>query len=91
VRARVQRTRLFGFIATPDGVLRATPPIAASLLLIRPPKIFTIYRTLAAYVNGFFSFHRGYEISGPCPRPAHRSFADPSGNIFGGKLCFFIF
>jgi hypothetical protein len=23
----------------------------------------------------------------PVPRPAHRSFADPSGNIFGVKLC----
>jgi hypothetical protein len=23
----------------------------------------------------------------PPPRPAHRSFADPSGNIFGVKLC----
>jgi hypothetical protein len=23
----------------------------------------------------------------PCPRPAHRSFADPSGNILGSKLC----
>ncbi len=22
-----------------------------------------------------------------CPRPAHRSFADPSGNILGSKLC----
>jgi hypothetical protein len=26
---------------------------------------------------------RGYEV--PCPRPAHRSFADPSGNILGSK------
>jgi hypothetical protein len=26
-----------------------------------------------------------YEV--PCPRPAHRSFADPSGNIFEVKLC----
>jgi hypothetical protein len=26
-----------------------------------------------------------YEVR--CPRPAHRSFADPSGNILGSKLC----
>ncbi len=31
--------------------------------------------------------HRGYEIWGPLPRTAHRSFADPSGQIFGVKLC----
>jgi hypothetical protein len=48
------RTRLFVFIATPNGALRAPPTIAASLLLILPPKIFTIYRTWAAYVKGFF-------------------------------------
>ncbi len=84
------RTRLFGFIAMPNGALRAPhpPPIAASLLLIRPPKIFTIYRTWAANVKGFFFplDHRGYEIGSPLP-PAHRTFADPSGNIFGVKLC----
>ncbi len=44
------RTRLLGFIATPNGAL----PIAASLLLIRPPKIFTFYQTWDAHVKGFF-------------------------------------
>ncbi len=29
--------------------------------------------------------HRGYEIGGPLPRRC--SFADPSGNILGSKLC----
>jgi hypothetical protein len=27
---------------------------------------------------------RGYEV--PCPRPTHRSFADPSGNVLGSKV-----
>jgi hypothetical protein len=55
VRARALREPVFfGFIAVPNGALRAPPPIAAALLLIRPPKIFTIYRTWAAYVKGFF-------------------------------------
>jgi hypothetical protein len=48
--------------------LRAPPPIAASLLLIHPPKINKIYRTLS-------------------PAPPHCSFADPSSNIVGSKLC----
>jgi hypothetical protein len=82
------RTRLFGFIATPNG---APPTIAASLLLILPPKIFTIYRTWAAYVKGFFLSTEAMKYEVPCPHPAHRSFADPSGNIFGVKLCFLYF
>ncbi len=33
--------------------------------------------------------HRGHEIWGPpAPRPAHRSFADPAGNIFGVKILY---
>jgi hypothetical protein len=46
------------------GAARPPPPIAASLLLIRPPKIFTIYRTWAAHVKNFF-FPLKYEV--PCP------------------------
>jgi hypothetical protein len=84
-------TRLFGFIATPNRALRAPPPIAASLLLIRPPKIFTIYRTWAAYVKGFFLSTDAMKYEVPFPRPPHRSFADPSFNIFGVKLCFLYF
>ena len=37
-RACAARTRLFGFIATPNRALCAPPPIAASLLLIRSLK-----------------------------------------------------
>jgi hypothetical protein len=46
------RTRLFELIATQNRALRAHPsplPIAASLLLSRPPKIYKIYRTWAAH------------------------------------------
>jgi hypothetical protein len=47
------RARLFELIATPSGALRAVPPpIAASLLLIRPSKIYKTY--WAAHVKGFF-------------------------------------
>ncbi len=40
--------------------------------------------------QGFFSFHwttEAIKYEGPCPRPAHRRFPDPSGNILGSKLC----
>ncbi len=63
------RTRLFGFIATPNGALRAPPPIAASLLLIRPQKIFTIYRTWAAYVRDFFLSTEAMKYEVPAPAP----------------------
>ena len=55
-RARpcAERTRLFGLIAKPNGALRAPPPIAASLLLIRSPKIDKNYQSRAARVIGFF-------------------------------------
>ncbi len=36
------------------GAARPHPAIAASLLLIRPPKIFTFYQTWDAHVKGFF-------------------------------------
>ncbi|MFN9982977.1 MAG: hypothetical protein ACK53Y_23815 [bacterium] len=48
------RTRLFWFIAMPNGALCAPPPIAASLFLIRSLKIDKKnYRTRAARVMGF--------------------------------------
>jgi hypothetical protein len=54
VRARALRVPVFFLIATPNRALRAPPPIAASLLIIRPPKISKIYRTLAAHIKDFF-------------------------------------
>jgi hypothetical protein len=83
------RTRLFGFIATPNGALRAppSPPIAASYST--PKNIYNLLN-LGRPRQGLFSFHwtpeaMKYDVL--CPLPAHRSFADPSGNIFGVKLC----
>ncbi len=50
-------------------------------------KIHKIYPTWAAHVKDFFSFHRTAEaMRSPAPRPAHRSFADPSGNILASKV-----
>ncbi len=52
------------------GAARPSPPIAASLLLIRPPKIDKIYRNLGLPRQGLFFFpldHRDYEIGGPLP------------------------
>jgi hypothetical protein len=92
VRARAQRAPVFlGSLPCQTGRCAPPPPIAASLLLIRPPKIFTIYRTWAAYVKGFFLSTKAMKYEVPCPRPAHRSFADPSGNIFAANLCFFLY
>ncbi len=49
------------------GAARPSPPIAASLLLIRPLKIFTIYRTWAAHVKGFFLSTGPQWLWGPLP------------------------
>ncbi len=55
VRARALRAPVFlGSLPRQTGRCAPPPPIAASLLLIQPPKIFTIYRTWAAHVQGFF-------------------------------------
>ncbi len=101
------RTRLLELIAMPNGRCAPHPPIAASLLLIRPPKINKIHETRAARVKGFpenkcfsSSSNLGLPHQGLCsfhwttqamkqqaPCPAHRSFADPSGNVLGSKLC----
>ncbi len=72
------------------GAARPPLPIAASLLLIQPPKIYKIYPTWAAHVKGFFLStgpQRLWNMRAPATRSAHRRFADPSGNILGSKLC----
>ncbi len=61
----------FGLIATPNGALRAPPPIAASLLFLCIPKIKIIYRTRAARVKGIF-------LSTIPPRPESIQSARPS-------------
>ncbi len=71
--------------------LPPAPPIAASLFLILPPKLNKIYRTGAAHVMGFFLSAGSQGLrnrKSPTPRPPpHCSFADPSSNILGSKLC----
>ncbi len=61
------------------------PPIAASLLLIRSPKIDLKLSNLYSGrpCPGLFSFHWATEVKYevPCPRPANWSFADPSGDM----------
>jgi hypothetical protein len=83
------RTRLFGHIASPNGALRAPPPIKLRCFLFDTKNIYNL-SNLGRPRQGIFSFHwtteaMKYEV--PCPRPTHRSFADPSCNIFGVKLC----
>ncbi len=66
MRARALRAPAFlSSLAPQTG--RCAPPLAyaASLLLIRPLKIYKIYRTWAPHVKGFLHFpldRRGYEI-----------------------------
>jgi hypothetical protein len=76
------------------GAARPPPPVAASLLLIRPPKIYKIYRIWVAGVKGFFFqlSHRGqrvYRVPGllssrpnwvPPPPHPQESVAPPFGS-----------
>ncbi len=65
VRARALRAPVF-FNSLPSQTRRCAP-IAASLLLIRPLKIFTIYRSWAAHVKGFFLSTVPQRLWGPLP------------------------
>ncbi len=92
VRARALRAPIF---CHENRALRARPPppIAASLLLIRHPKIYKIYWTWAAHVKGIFSFHwttcRLQTLwnmrSLPPPRPSQLRWS--FRQYFGAKLC----
>jgi hypothetical protein len=87
VRARALRAPIFlGSLPRQTG--RCAPPPRPSQLrcfLLDPQKYLqSIELGPPTSRASFFPMeHRGYEIWGPLPRPAHRSFADPSGNIFG--------
>ncbi len=71
MRARALRAPVFlGSLTRQKGRCAHPPPITASLLLIRPPKIFTIYQTWAAHVKGFFLStgpQRLWNRKPPCP------------------------
>jgi hypothetical protein len=55
VRARALRAPAFlGALLRLTGRCAPLPTIAASLLLIQPPKIYHIYPTWAAHVKDFF-------------------------------------
>ena len=89
VRARALRAPVFlSSLPPPNGALRAPPPRPSQLhcFLFDPQKyIKSIQLWPPTSRTFFFSLdRRGYEV--PCPRPAHRSFADPSGNILGSKV-----
>ena len=73
VRARALRAPVFwNTLPCQTGAARPTPPIAASLLLIRPPKIYKISRTWAVHVKGFFLSTGPQRLWGPLP-PSHPS------------------
>ncbi len=85
VRARALRAPVF-LGSLPHQTGRCAPPS-------RPSQLRYIYNlsNLGRPRQGLFSIHldhRGYEKGSPLPpRPAHRSFTDPSSNIFEVKLC----
>ena len=90
VRARALRAPVF-LGSWPLRTWRCAPPRPSQLrcFLFNPQKYLqSIELGPPTSRASFFPMnHRGYEIWGPLPHPAHRSFADPSGNIFGVKLC----
>ncbi len=74
---------------TSNGALRAPAHRSFAASYSTPKNIYNL-SNLGRPCQGLFSFHwtteaMKYEV--PCPRPTHHSFADPSGNIFGVKLC----
>ncbi len=72
VRARALRAPVFfSSLLRQTGRCAPPPPVAASLLLIRPPKIYKIYRIWVAGVQGFF-------LSTLPPRPESIQSARPS-------------
>ena len=81
------RTRLLELIAMPNGRCAPHPPIAASLLLIRPPKINKIYRTRAARVKGFPEY-KCFSSSSNLGLPRQGLFfpLDHRGSEIGGPL-----
>jgi hypothetical protein len=86
------RTRLFELIATKNRALRATPPLHPSQLRcfsfdtqkyiksieLGPPTSKAFF-----YPLDHMQTAEAVKYEVPCPRPAHRSFVDPSGNILG--------
>ena len=89
VRARALRAPVFlGTLPRQTGRCAPSPPRPSQLccFLFYPLKYILGPPSSRAFF--FPQEHIGYEIWGPpAPRIANRSFADPSGNILGSKLC----
>jgi hypothetical protein len=93
------RTRHFELIATQNGALRASAHIrspkidknyrtrAAPVVGFPEIKCFPSGSSLGRPRHGLFFHWTTEDMKYDVPRPAKRSFADPSGNIFGSKLC----
>jgi hypothetical protein len=90
--ARALRAPVF-FSSLPHQTARCAPPPPAhrsfpAYYLTRKNK--QNLSNLGRPRQGLFSFHwtteaMKYYMRSPAPRPAHRSFADPFGNILGSK------
>ncbi len=88
VRARAQRAPVFlGSLPRQSG--RCAPPCPSQLrcFLFDPQKYLQPIELGPPTSRVFFFPQRLWNMRSPVP--AHRSFADPSVNIFGLKLCFF--
>jgi hypothetical protein len=88
VRARALRAPVFLSSLPPQTGRCAPPPAyAASLLLIRPLKIYKIYRTWAAHVKGFFL------STGPCTEDMKYEVPCPPSYLFlfFSEELFFVF
>ncbi len=102
MRARATRTPVFfSSLQRQTGHCAPPPPVAASLLLIRPPKIYKIYRIWVARVKGFFLSTlpprpesiqsarpsiQSSELGPPTPSPARECCSPPFGSKGGDKL-----
>ncbi len=91
LRARALRAPVFlGSLPRQTG--RYAPLISAHRSFLFDPKKFIKSVELGSPTSRAFFFpqdHRGHEIWGPpAPRPAHHSFADPSGNNLGVKIMY---
>jgi hypothetical protein len=93
--ARALRAPVFlSSLPRKQGAAHLPPPNAASLLLIRPPKIYKIYRTWAAHVKGFFlsigphADWRRNEMWGHLPPPRPSQLRWSFQQYFGVKIMY---
>ncbi len=90
-RVRAARTCLFGLIDTQNGLLRTPPPQKKLRNSGRPREGLSRKKSFPPGSNlgrrmGFF-LSTGPQRLWNMGSPAHRSFAEPSSDILGSKLC----